>query len=141
MGVVAAALCLSMSPVPAAAQDANMSTTVASLGSGTTSLIKLDAVTAKPATDRGPALPSLAVTDDGSGPRVRNLVLELPDLDLGDVAVASIVDSAASLSPGGGHRALADARPSPNHWVAPWLYISRCGTPLARPARACSRAR
>jgi len=91
LGVVAAALCLSLSPLLAAAQDANMSTTVASLGPGTTSLIKLDAVTAKPATDRGPALPSLAVTDDGSGPRVRNLVLELPDLDLGDVAVASRV--------------------------------------------------
>ena len=37
----------------------------------------------RPATDRGLALPSLALTDDGSGPRVRNLVLELPDLDLG----------------------------------------------------------
>ena len=67
-----------------------MSTTVASLGSGTaTSLINLDAVKPKPATDRGLALPSLAVTDDGSGPRVRNLVLELPDLDLGAVSVAS----------------------------------------------------
>ena len=35
------------------------------------------------------ALPSLTLTDDGSGPRVRRLVLELPDLGLGDVAVAS----------------------------------------------------
>jgi hypothetical protein len=34
-------------------------------------------------------LPSLALTDDGSGPRVRNLVLELPDLDVGRVSVAS----------------------------------------------------
>ena len=67
-----------------------MSTTVASLGAGTgTSLIKLDAVKPKPATDRGLALPSAALIDDGSGPRVRNLVLELPDLDLGEVAVAS----------------------------------------------------
>ena len=67
-----------------------MSTTVASLGSGTaTSLINFDAVKPKPATDRGLALPSLALTDDGSGPRVRRLVLELPDLGLGDVAVAS----------------------------------------------------
>ena len=67
-----------------------MSTTVASLGSGTaTSLINLAAVKPKPATDRGLALPSLTLTDDGSGPRLRNLVLELPDLDRGDVAVAS----------------------------------------------------
>ena len=92
MGVVAAASALYalMPPVLATAQEANMSTTVASLGSGTaTSLINLDAVKPKPATDRGLALPSLTLTDDGSGPRVRNLVLELPDLDLGDVAVAS----------------------------------------------------
>ena len=92
IGVVAAALvfCFSMPPVLATAQEANMSTTVASLGSGTaTSLINFDAVKPKPATDRGLALPSLTLTDDGSGPRVRSLVLELPDLDLGDVAVAS----------------------------------------------------
>ena len=77
-------------PLLATAQEANMSTTVASLGSGTaTSLIKLDAVKPKPATDRGLGLPSLTVTDDGSGPRVRDLVLELPDLDLGVVSVAS----------------------------------------------------
>ena len=67
-----------------------MSTTVASLGSGTViSLINLDTVKPKPAADRGLALPSLALTDDGSGPRVRSLVVELPDLDLGEVAVAS----------------------------------------------------
>lgn len=69
-----------------------MSTTVASLGSGTaTSLINLDAVKPKPATDRGLALPSLTLTDDGSGLRLRSLVMELPDLDLGTVAVASRV--------------------------------------------------
>src|SRR4029077_1179569 len=56
MGVVAAALFLWMPPLPATAQDANMSMTVASVGSGTTSLIRLDAVKARPATDRGPAL-------------------------------------------------------------------------------------
>ena len=91
MGVAAAwALYALMPPVLATAQEANMSTTVASLGSGTaTSLINIDAVKPKPATDRGLALPSLALTDDGSGPRVRSLVLELPDLDLGEVAVAS----------------------------------------------------
>jgi hypothetical protein len=91
MGVVAAALVFyfSMPPVLATAQEANMST-AASLGSGTaTSLINFDAVKPKPATDRGLALPSLALTDDGSGPRVNRLVLELPDFGLGDVAVAS----------------------------------------------------
>ena len=91
MGVVAAlALYALMAPVLATAQEANMSTTVASLGSGTaTSRINLDAVKPKPATDRGLALPSLALIDDGSGPRVTSLVLELPDLDLGEVSVAS----------------------------------------------------
>jgi hypothetical protein len=77
-------------PLLATAQEANMSTTAASLGSGTvTSVINFDAVKPKPAADRGLALISLALTDDGSGPRVRNLVMELPDLDLGEVAVAS----------------------------------------------------
>jgi hypothetical protein len=67
-----------------------MSTTVASLGSGSaTSLVSLTPVKPKSATDRGLALPSLTLTDDGSGPRVRNLVLELPDLDFGGVVVAS----------------------------------------------------
>jgi hypothetical protein len=92
LGVVAGALVFyfSMPPVLATAQEANMSTTVASLGSGTaTSLINFDAVKPKSATDRGLALPSLALTDDGSGPRLRRLVLELPDLGLGEVAVAS----------------------------------------------------
>ena len=91
MGVAAAwALSALMVPVFATAQEANVSTTVASLGSRTaTSRINIDAVKPRPATDGGLALPSLAVTDDGSGPRVRNLVLELPDLDLGGRSVAS----------------------------------------------------
>jgi hypothetical protein len=91
MGVVAAsALCALMRPVLATAQEVNMSTTVASLGAGTaTSLIKVDSVRPKPATDRGLALPSATMTNDGSHLRVRNLVLELPDLDLGEIAVAS----------------------------------------------------
>ena len=68
-----------------------MSTTLASLGSGAaTSLIRIDAAKAKPATDRGLALPSLALADDGSSaPQLRGLVLELPDLDLGVASVAS----------------------------------------------------
>jgi hypothetical protein len=93
MGVVAAASMSLYALVPpplATAQEANMSTTVASLGSGTAnSLINLDAVKAKPAADRGLALPSLVLTNDGSGPRVRYLVMKLPDFDLGEVAVAS----------------------------------------------------
>jgi hypothetical protein len=91
LGVAAASAWFSlMLPVLVAAQEANMSTTVASLGSGTTtSVINLNAVNTKPATDHGLALPTLTLTDDGSGPRLRNLVLELPDLDLGEVAVAS----------------------------------------------------
>jgi hypothetical protein len=91
MGVVAAlALYALMPPVFATAQEANMSTTVASLGSGAvTSRISLDAVKPKPATDRGLALPSLTLIDDGSGPRVTSLVLELPVLDLGGASVAS----------------------------------------------------
>jgi hypothetical protein len=89
--VVASALYVLTLPLPATAQEANMSTTVASLGSGTTSLITLDAVKPKPATDHGLTLPSVTLIDDGSGPRVKNLVLKLPDLDLGNVAVASRV--------------------------------------------------
>jgi hypothetical protein len=91
IGVVAAlALSALMPPVLATAQEANMSTTVASLGSGTvTSRISLEAVKPKPATDRGLSLPSLSLIDDGSGPRVTSLVLELPVLDLGEASVAS----------------------------------------------------
>jgi hypothetical protein len=91
MGVVAAlALYALMPPVFATAQEANMSTTVASLGSGTaTSRISLEAVKPKPATDRRLALPSLSLIDDGSGPRVTSLVLELPVLDLGEASVSS----------------------------------------------------
>jgi hypothetical protein len=91
MGVVAAlALYALMRPVLATAQDANISTTVASVGSGTlASRINLDAVKPKPATDHGLALPSFALIDDGSGPRVTSLVLELPVLDLEKFSVAS----------------------------------------------------
>ncbi len=91
MGLVAALASYAlMAPVLATAQEANMSTTVASLGLGTvTSRINLDAVKPKPATDRGLALPSLTLIDDGSGPRLTSLVLELPVLDLGEDSVAS----------------------------------------------------
>jgi hypothetical protein len=71
----------------ARAQDVNMS---ARPGAGTgTSFIKIDAVAPKPATDRGLALPSISVIEDGSQLSLRTLVLELPDLDVGEIAVAS----------------------------------------------------
>src|SRR5262249_41449224 len=47
------------------------------------------AVKPKPATDRGLALPSFSLIDDGSGPRVKGLTLALPDLDVGGISVAS----------------------------------------------------
>src|SRR5262245_42568963 len=88
--VGALALCALMSAVRVIAQEANISTTVAPLGSGTVaSRINLDAVKRQPATDRSLALPSLTLIDDGSGPRVTNLVLELPVLDFEQVSVAS----------------------------------------------------
>jgi hypothetical protein len=70
IGVIAAlAVYALMLAVRVTAQEANISTTVTSLGSGNlTSRTNLDAVKAKPATDRGPALPSLTLIDDGSGP-------------------------------------------------------------------------
>jgi hypothetical protein len=88
MGVLAAGAMYALTaPLVATAQEAVMSTTVAS---GTaTSRINLDSVTPKPATDRGLALPSLSLIDDGSGPRVTSLMLELPDLDLGGVSIGS----------------------------------------------------
>ena len=91
MGVVAAvAMYPLMSPIPATAQEANVSTTVASLGSGTvTSRISFDAVKPKPATDHGLAVPSLSLIDDGNGLRVTRLVLELPVLELEEASVAS----------------------------------------------------
>jgi hypothetical protein len=85
-----ASLCVVMFPWLASAQEVTMSTTVASFGaSGSTSRITLDSIETKPATDRGLALPSLSLIDDGSGPRVSNVVVKLPELALGGVAVGS----------------------------------------------------
>ena len=91
MGVIAALASYALTPpVLATAQEANMWTTVALHGSGTvTSRMILDAVKSKPATDPGLSLPSLTLIDDGSGPRVISLVLELPVLDLERASVAS----------------------------------------------------
>ena len=90
MGVVAAwAVYALLTPAVATAQDAVMSTTAAPVGSGSAnSRIDLDVLKPKPATDRGLALPALSLIDDGSGPRVTSLSLELPDLDLGGISVA-----------------------------------------------------
>jgi hypothetical protein len=91
MGVVAALALYALTlPVHVTAQEADVSTTVASLGSGAVnSRINLASVKAKSATDRGLALPFLTLIDDGSGPRVTSLVLQLPVLDLEDVSIAS----------------------------------------------------
>ena len=90
--VVAAAsvVCALLFSNRAAAQEINLSTTVASLGSATvTSRINLEAVRPKPGTDRGLALPTLTLIDDGSGPRVTSVVLDLPVLDLGEATLES----------------------------------------------------
>src|SRR5215207_8403215 len=88
--IAALAWCALMSPVLATAQEANMWTTVAVQGSGTViSRINLDEVKPKPATEPGLSLPSLTLIDDGSGPRVTSLVLELPILELEGASVVS----------------------------------------------------
>jgi hypothetical protein len=84
------ALCALMLSTLVTAQEVNMSTPVAPLGDGAgTALIKVDSVKPRPSTDRGLALPSLALIDDGSRVTLRTLVMELPDLDVGEIAVAS----------------------------------------------------
>lgn len=75
----------------AQAQDAVMSTSVAPGGSGATSRISLDTVTAKPATDRGLTLPAFSLIDDGTGPRLNSLMLQMPTVDFGDVTVTSVL--------------------------------------------------
>jgi hypothetical protein len=88
---VAAALMLA-APLVANAQQAVMWTSVASPASGNaTSQITLNTVAPKPATDSRLALPSLSWIDDGSGPRVTSLTLELPKVDLGAFALGSQV--------------------------------------------------
>jgi hypothetical protein len=90
MGVVAASVLCPMAPAVATAQDAVMSTTVASVGSNSTaSRINLDTVKAKPATDRGLTLPAFSLIDEGSGPRLNTLTLQMPAFDFGGVSVAS----------------------------------------------------
>ena len=65
-----------------------MSTTVVPLASGAaTSRTSFNPANPKP--DRGLTLPSLSLTDDGNGPTVRSLLLQMPEADLGGVPVAS----------------------------------------------------
>jgi hypothetical protein len=88
--VVTSALCVLMLSVLATAQEINMSTPVASVADGTgTAFIKVDSVKPKPATDRGLALPSMTAIDDGGHVSLRTLIMELPDLDVGEITVAS----------------------------------------------------
>src|SRR5262252_10008245 len=90
IGAVAGVLCALAAPPVATAQEAVMSTTAAPLVSGTAaSRLTLDAVKPASATDHSLALPSLSLIDDGSGPRATSLVLQLPDIDLGETSVAS----------------------------------------------------
>lgn len=89
-GIAAALVLYALVPASVAAQEANISTAVAPVAAGTvTSRIDLDAVKPNPTSGRGLALPSLSLVDDGSGPRVTSLVLELPTLDFEDVSVSS----------------------------------------------------
>jgi hypothetical protein len=86
------ALYVLTAPLSAAAQEAMMSTSVTSPGSvNATSRITLNTVTPKPATDGGLALPSVSLIDNGSGPRVTSLTLELPKVDLGAISIGSLV--------------------------------------------------
>ncbi|MEZ5283851.1 MAG: hypothetical protein R2712_03365 [Vicinamibacterales bacterium] len=78
-----------LAPRPAAAQQADMSTSAAASGSGpVTSVITFDTILPEPA-GHGVALPSVTVADDGSGLRVRSLVLDLSDVGFGGVSAAS----------------------------------------------------
>lgn len=90
-GVAAvAAACVLISTAELGAQEASVSTTVAAVGSGgTASILNFETIKAKAATDRGLKLPALTLADDGTGFRVWNMTLELPDVDLGGAALAS----------------------------------------------------
>lgn len=84
-------LSLTMVRHAAAAQDAVMATSVSPVGSGATSRISLDPITAKPATDGGLRLPTFSLVDDGSGPRLNSLMLQMPTVEFGGVRVTSVV--------------------------------------------------
>ena len=92
MAVAAAMLCVLAAPLSATAQEAVLSTSVASPGSiDATSRITINTVAPKPATDNRPTLPSVSWLDDGSGPRITSLTLELPKVDLGAISLGSRV--------------------------------------------------
>lgn len=90
LGLAAGVLYALIVPGRAAAQDVVLSTAVAPLGAGAAaSRVNIDTVKPQPSTARGPALPALSLTDDGTGPQVRTLMLQMPAFDLGGIAVAS----------------------------------------------------
>ena len=92
VAVAAVALSVLAAPLGVTAQEAVMSTSVASPGSiDATSRITFHTVTPKPATDSRPTLPSVSWLDDARGRRVTSLTLELPKLDLGVLAIESRV--------------------------------------------------
>jgi hypothetical protein len=88
--IVTSVVCALMLSGIVTAQEINMSTPVSSLGDGAgTTFIKVDSTKPRPATDRGLALPSMTVIDDGSRVSLGTLIMQLPDLDVGEIAVAS----------------------------------------------------
>lgn len=68
-----------------------MTTTVAPISSGAAARISLDSVAAKPATDRGLRLPVFSVVDDGSGPQLNSLMLQMPAVSFGENTLSSVV--------------------------------------------------
>ena len=92
MALVAGTLYALTAPLGVSAQEAVMSTSVASPGSvNATSRITLNTLTPKPSTDGSLALPSVSLIDNGSGPRVTSLTLELPKVELGAISIGSRV--------------------------------------------------
>jgi hypothetical protein len=90
ISIVVATLLSVLLSSAAGAQEVVMSTMAAPLGSGAAaSGVNINTVKPAAATDRGLALPTLSLTDDGSGPQVRSLMLQMPAFAVGGVSVAS----------------------------------------------------
>jgi hypothetical protein len=90
IGLLAGFLFALSSSGVATAQEVLLSTMAAPLGEGAaTSRLNLNTVKPPSATDRGLALPSLSLIDDGSGPQVRSLMLQMPAFTVGSVSVSS----------------------------------------------------
>ena len=77
-------------PRGVSAQETVMSTTVIPLASGAAAS-RINFNPARPATDRGLTLPALFLTDDGSGPSVKSLLLQMPEANVGGVSFTSSI--------------------------------------------------